>query len=152
MHSEEIINKNLSKFNPIKRNRFFWWRKYDTGEIPISKRSSIPDKIKAGYYNFPESYFWQSQQALIDFKHQHPEDVEKRGVVRSRYKRLMEDYHKDEQVKMERIIEDFTNGYMLKKEQVINVMENFNGSILEMYEFFEKNHKFPIQPTWKISF
>lgn len=152
MHSEETVNKNLLKFNPIKYNRFFWWRKYDTGEKIISKRSSISDKIKAGYYDFPESYFWQSQKALIDFEHQHPEDIEKRGVVRSRYKRLMEDYHKDESIKLERIVEDFTNGYILKKDQVLEIMESFDGSILEMYEFFEKNYKYPISPIWKRSF
>ena len=152
MHKQEIISKNLSKFGPIKRNKFFWWRKYDTGETPISKRSSIPDKIKAGYYNFPESYFWQAQQSLLDLRNQHPEDIEKRGMVRSRYKRLMEDYYKDENIKLERIVEDFTNGYILKKEQVKEILETFEGDVNDLYNFFEKNFKYPILPVWKRSF
>jgi hypothetical protein len=152
MHSKETILNNLSKFKPTKHNRFWWWRRYDIGEKPISKKSSILDKIEAGYYNFPESYFWQAQLALIELNEYHPEDIERKGVAKSKYKRLMDDYYKDENIKLERIIEDFTNGYILKKEQVKEIIESFNGDIKELYNFFEKNHKYPIQPIWRRSF
>jgi len=85
-HSQETISKELSKFPPISYNKFYWWRRHSTGETPISKKTSIEDKIKAGYYSFPSSYFWQSQQALIELEDFHPEDIEKRGVVKTRYK------------------------------------------------------------------
>lgn len=152
MHSEKIILKEISKLTPCSYNKFRWWRKYITGETPISKRATIKDKIDVGYYDFPKSYFWQAQQALLELKNYHPEDLEKRGLIRTRYKRLMEDYYKEENIKLERIIEDFTNGYMLKKEQVKEILENFGGDIRDLYIMFEKKYKYPIQPTYKRSF
>jgi hypothetical protein len=151
-HSKENISKEISKLTPISYNRFYWWRKYATGETPISKRSSIEDKIKAGYYNFPTSYFWQSQQALAELDNFHPEDIEKRGIVKTRYKRLTEDYHKDENIKLQRIIEDFTDGYILKKEQVLEVMETFDGTIEELHQHFETKYRYAYLKTYKKSF
>lgn len=151
-HSQETISKELSKFPPISYNKFYWWRRHSTGETPISKKTSIEDKIKAGYYSFPSSYFWQSQQALIELEDFHPEDIEKRGVVKTRYKRLTEDYHKDENIKLQRIIEDFTDGYVCKKEQVLEIMETFDGTIEELYQHFEEKYKYPYLKTWKRSF
>ena len=82
----------------------------------------------------------------------HPEDIEKKTTVKNRYKRLMEDYHKDETIKLERIIEDFTDGYILKKEQVIEILEKFGFDLENLYIHFEKNYKYPIAKSWKRTF
>jgi hypothetical protein len=152
VHKEETILKEISKLKPSNKNKFYWWRRFETGEQPLSKRSYIPDKIEAGYYDFPISYFWQAQQALLELSKQHPGDIEIKTKIRSRYKRLMEDYYKDENIKLERIVEDFTNGYILKKEQVKEIMESFGYDIRDLYIHFEKNYKYPIAKSWKRTF
>ena len=55
-------------------------------------------------------------------------------------------------MKLQRIIEDFTDGYILEKEQVINIMETFDGTIEELYKHFEEKYKYPYLKTWKRSF
>lgn len=152
LHKEETILFELSKLKPIPHNKFWWWRRYSNGETPISKRASIEDKIKAGYYSFPSSYFWQAQMALLEMSRIHPEDIEKKTTIKNRYKRLMEDYHKDETIKLERIIEDFTNGYILKKEEVKDIMETFGSTIEDLYELFELKYKYPYIKSYKKSF
>jgi len=152
IHKEEIILKEISKLKPIPHNKFWWWRKYSNGETPISKRASIPEKIKAGYYSFPSSYFWSAQLTLLEISKLHPEDIEKNISKKNRYKRLMDDFYREENIKLERIIEDFTDGYILKKEQVIEIMEKFGFDIKDLYIHFEKNYKYPIAKSWKRTF
>jgi len=157
-HKEERILEEISKLKPSKHNKFFHWRRYESGETPISKKSSIPDKIKAGYYNFPNSYFWGAQLSLLEMNREYSKHrdygkfIENSGVQKNRYKRLMEDFHKDETLKLERIVEDFTNGYILKKDQVKEILENFDGTIDELYNHFEKKYSYTYQKTWKRSF
>ena len=150
--NKEYILKKLSKFEPISNNRFFWWRKYNTGESKISKKSSILDKIEAGYYDFPESYFYQSKLALIEWEEQNMDDIDKQVKNRNRYKRLMDDYHKDEIVKLERILTDFTYNYILKEDQVKDIMESHDGDIKSLYNLFEEKFRYPIKRSWKRSF
>lgn len=148
-YSLEIIITKLKKFTPIKYNRFYWWRDYDIGEKPIHKRSSIEDKIKAGYYNFPESYYWQMQKTLLDISQTHLDDIEKISFLRSKHKRLLKDYYTDENEKLKRLREDFISGYNIKKEEVEEILENFNGTIEELYIYFETKYKYRIFPSRK---
>lgn len=157
-HNPERINQEISKLQLSPYNKFFWWRKYKLGETPISKKSSISDKIKAGYYNFPNAYFWGAQQSLMEMNieyDKHPDYgvfIEKTGTQKTRYKRLMDDFYREENIKLERIVEDFTNGYILKKDEVKKVIENFDGTIEELYEHFEKQYAYAYKNTWKRTF
>ena len=157
-HNPQRIKEELSKLQPSPYNKFFWWRKYKLNKTPISTKASIPDKIKAGYYNFPNAYFWGAQQSLMEMNEEydkHPDYgvfIEKTGTQKTRYKRLMDDFYREENIKLERIVEDFTDGYILKKEQVIEIMEKFGFGIEELYIHFEKNYKYPIAKSWKRTF
>ena len=64
-HPKEIILQQLKKFKPLKYNKFYWWRRYSNEAEGITKRHSIEDKIKAGYYDFPAS-FWDAQLCLVE--------------------------------------------------------------------------------------
>lgn len=158
-HKEEVIYKNIKKLKPLKYNKFYWWRRFSNNEQPITRRHSIKDKIKGGYYDFPAS-FWDLQLCALELNQSYSEYIkdysiflEKNGIVKSRYKRLLDDYHKEEQLKLQRIIEDFTNSYILKKEQVIEILENFQGNINDLYEFFERNYSYAYgKPSYKKTF
>ena len=152
MYDKNIILRKLLKYKPLKYNKFFWLRSYDTGEINISKKSTILEKIKAGYYSFPESYLLQSKLAFIELNEHHPEDIEKIAISNRRYKRLLNDYYKDEEIKLYRIVKDFTKEFLIDEEKIKQVMENFDGDIYELYEYLEKNYKYPLKKTWKRSF
>lgn len=147
-HSKETILQQLKKFKPLKYNKFYWWRRYSNEAEGITKRHSIEDKIKAGYYNFPAS-FWDAQLCLVEMNEEYLKNIkdyglflEKTGVTKSRYKRLMDDYEKEENIRFQRIIDDFTNGYILNETQVREVVENFDGTIQDLYNYFEENHSY----------
>jgi len=156
-HDKEIVLKEISKLKPVSHNKYFWWRKYDSTTVPILKNSTIIEKIKSGYYDF-SSYFWQAQLALVELNDLYVKNkdygawVESSSIIRARYKRLMEDYYKDEDERMERIINDFTKSYILKKDQVKEILENFGGTIQDLYILFEEKYKYNIQPSWKRTF
>lgn len=157
-HKEDVILQNIKNLKPTKYSKFHWWRRYNNNETSIPKKSSIPDKIKAGYYEFPAS-FWDAQLCLMEMNKSYIENIKdygvfisKNGIPKSRYKRLMEDYYKEEEIKLQRIIDDFTETYTLKKEQVIEIMENFSGNIQELYELFEKEYKYAFIKSWKRTF
>jgi hypothetical protein len=158
MHNKETILKHLKPLRQISFNRFYWWRNYSNGETPISPKSSIPQKIKAGYYSFPNAYFWSAQLSLIEIEEEierlgsYDKMIELNGTTKNRYKRLIEDYHKDEAIKLERIYVDFTKHYIPNKDEVKKICEEFDGDITELYNFFEKNHSYVLQRTWKRSF
>lgn len=158
-HKKEIIQQNIKKLKPLKYNKFYWWRRYTNVESPISKHSSIKDKIKAGYYDFPAS-FWDAQLCLFEINESYVDNIrdyeiflERNSIPKTRYKKLIEDYYKEEEIKLGRIIKDFTDYYILKKYEVIKILENFDGDINELYNHFEKNYSYAYgKPSYKKSF
>lgn len=156
-HREDVILQNINKLSISPKNKFYWWRKYNHSHKPISKRDTIINKINIGYYDF-SSYFWEAQLSLLELNklYQNKPDyeiwLENSSRGRSRYKRLIEDFHKEENERLNNLYEDFTNNYKLNKEQVIQVIENFDGTIKELYNHFENNYKYKIFPSYKRSF
>ena len=157
-HSEDVILQNIKNLKPASYNKFYWWRTFKSDEIPIKKKSPIEDKIKAGYYNFPNHYFWAAQLSLLEMNKEqdrlgsYDKMIELHGKKKNRYKRLMEDFYKEEQIKLERIFEDFTEEYTLKKDKAKEIIENFDGTIEELYQLFEKKYKYTFGKSWSRTF
>ena len=160
---QDNYNKLINITNNF--NLYFWF-----SDIPIYDMSYIDEFFefikfndyhkfieKTSWYVFdyiPYAYFVTlfKNYSFINIK-DYGLFIEKNGISKSRYKRLMDDYNKEEQVKIQRIIEDFTNSYILKEDQVIEILENFNGTIQELYEYFEKNHSYAYGvPSFKKTF
>ena len=158
-HPKEIILENLKKYKPLKYNKFWWWRRYSNKDEGVHKRNTIPEKIKAGYYDFPAA-FWDAQLCLVEMNELYSENIrdygifiEKTGVPKSRYKRLMDDYFKEENIRIQRIIDDFTNNFTLNKDQVKEKLESFDGTITELYNYFDENYSYAYgKPSWKKTF
>jgi len=143
-HSREAVMEHISKLQPLNYNQFMWWRTHTDNVKPLGKRAPLKDRILNGDFN-PSSYFWQAQLSLytaldkIDLsKDDHQMQMEKLQVDLARHKRLMEDYEKEEPARIEALYDAFTTAYKITKDELEEKFLNFNGTILDFYEYAEE--------------
>jgi len=140
-HSREVVMGHIKKLQPLNYNRFMWWRTHTDRVVPLGKRALLKDRILNGEFN-PSSYFWQAQLALytakdkLDLtKHDTRYQIEICVVDFQRYKKLMEDFEKEESQRMEAIYNAFTSAFQITKEELEEKFLNFNGTLLDFYNY-----------------
>jgi hypothetical protein len=145
-HSKEIINKEISKLQPLKYNQFYWWRKFKD-KSPLSSKEAVHARIDNGDFDF-SSYYWQAQYALIEMEEKtgHVKDPvsrhEQQSIYRERYRRLMKDFEKDEPLRLENYKKVMTDLFMIEEEELERMMENFEGTLKELYTLIKNNYEF----------
>lgn len=146
IHSQETIDKEISKLQQLKYNQFYWWRKFKE-KSPLPTKSAMHLKIDNGDFNF-SSYYWQSQFALIEMKEKtgHILDPvnrhEAEGIFRERWRRLMKDFEKDEPQRLSSYVKSIVSIFQIEKEDVEKQMENFDGTLKELYTLIKNNYEF----------
>ena len=143
-HSRETVMEHIKKLQPLNYNRFFWWRSYTDKVTPLGKRALLKDRILNGDFN-PSSYFWQAQYALyvakdkLDLtKHDTRYQLDIAGVDFERYKKLMDDFEKEEKARMFALYDAFTSEYNITKEELEEKFLNWSGDILSFYYYAEE--------------
>lgn len=139
-HSREVVMKHIKKLQPLNYNKFMWWRTHTDKIVPLGKRAPLKDRILNGDFE-PSSYMWQAQYALytaldkIDLiKHDHQMQMEILAVDFARYKRLMEDFNKEEPARLEALYEAFTSAFQITREELEEKLIQWPGTILDFYE------------------
>jgi hypothetical protein len=146
IHSRETINKELNKLQPLKYNQFFWWRKFKE-KSPLSSKDAVHARIDNGDFNF-SSYYWQAQYALIEMEEKtgHIKDPstrhEAQTIYRERYRRLMNDFEKDEPLRIENYKKNITSLFEIEKEELESKMETFDGTLRELYDLIKVTYNF----------
>ena len=137
--SPDILAQELSNLTPLKYNKFFWWRNYTSKTKPLGKYSSLVEKIHNGDYNI-SPYYWMAQQAIVEAKKKidTKKDVissqkEKTSIDRERYRRLMEDFEKDDNARLEAMYKAFQFMFRLTKDELDEHILNFDGTIEDFY-------------------
>jgi len=103
------------------------------------------DKIKNGDYDVSD-YFYQTKYELELMEEElskikNPEDQhEKRGLCMERYRRLNEDYAKDEANIMKALIKDFKTTFRVTEEELYSYMEECEGDLLCLYNTVKQNY------------
>ena len=145
-HTKETVNKEISKLQPLKYNQFFWWRKFKD-KSPLSSKDAVHARIDNGDFDF-SSYYWQAQYALLEMEEKtgHITDPSKRHeaqkIYRERYRRLMVDFEKDEPSRLESYIKVITSLFEIEKEELEKKMEEFDGTLKELYILIKNNYEF----------
>jgi hypothetical protein len=145
-HTKEIVNKELSKLQPLKYNQFFWWRKFKD-KSPLSTKDAVHARIDNGDFDF-SSYYWQAQYALLEMEEKtghisNPSTRhEAQTIYRERYRRLMKDFEKDEPQRLETYIKVMTGLFEIEKDELENKMETFDGTLKELYILIKTNYNF----------
>jgi hypothetical protein len=143
-HSKETVMEHIKKLQPLNYNKFMWWRTHTDKVVPLGKRALLKDRILNGDFN-PSSYFWQAQLALYTAKdkldltrHDTRFQLEIAGVDFQRYKKLMEDFEKEETNRMLALYDAFTAEYKITKEELEERFLRFHGTILDFYYYAEE--------------
>jgi hypothetical protein len=140
-HDRDVVEANLSRYQPLNYNRFMWWRSHTDGIIPLGKRAHLCDRIKNGDFN-ESTYFWQAQLALHNAKdkvdlnrHDHSDQLEILAVDLARYKRLMEDHEKEENSRLEALYDAFTSHFQMTRKELEDELCNWPGELLSYYDY-----------------
>lgn len=138
------VRDKISTFKPNKYNKFYWWRRFKMRE---TKHPYTPlyDKIKNGDYEVSD-YFYQAKYELelmeeelapikcLETKH------EKRGLWMTRYRRLNDDYAKDEAEIMKTLIKDFKITFKVTEEELYSYMEECDGDLMCLYNTVKQDY------------
>jgi hypothetical protein len=137
MHSREVIQKHLSKLNPLKYNQFRWWRNYDFPK-PLPKSNFIEKRIDNGDFE-PSPYFWMAQSVLWE-KHDNDnlnlepfERAKRGGLLLSKYERLMKDFEIDDKDRLDNFIDAIYDNFEVDKNSVEEEIILFGSTIKDYY-------------------
>jgi hypothetical protein len=146
LHSKETINKEIAKLQPLKYNQFFWWRKFKE-KSPLSNKEAVYARIDNGDFDF-SSYYWQAQYTLHEMEEKtgyilEPDKRrEAQSIYMERWRRLMNDYEKDEPQRLESYIKVMTGLFEIEKEELETKMESFDGTLKELYDLLKLTYNF----------
>ena len=150
--SREQLEKKFSKLRKLNYNAFRWWRMYDNPNKPLCNRSLFRDRILNGDFDYSH-YKYQAdwcEHEMNDIARECGDDigkfVEKTSLLRSRRKRLLEDFEKDENGKLEMLINTFTIHFRCNKEQVYEEIEKCSGSLMDLYYIIEEKYRIVHMP------
>ncbi len=143
----EVVEANLARYQPLNYNRFRWWRSHTDNITPLGKRANLKKRIVNGDFN-ESTYFWQAQLALHNAKdkvdlnlHDHSDQLDILSVDLARYKRLMEDYEKEETARLEALYEAFTKTFNITREELENELCEWPGELLSYYDYCKEFKK-----------
>lgn len=146
IHSKETIHKQISKLQQLKYNQFYWWRKFKD-KSPLSSKEAVHARIDNGDFDF-SSYYWQAQYTLIEMEEKtgHISDPgnrhEAQTIYRERWRRLMNDYEKDESQRLVEYKRVITGLFEIEDEDLEKKMEEFDGTLKELYTLIKINYNF----------
>jgi hypothetical protein len=152
---EQLLGTKLKGLRKLNYNPFTWWRMYESVNKPLSSRAHISDKIKNGDYDYPH---WKYQAELCEhdlndmWQKMSPDYgkwVEESSLTRARRKRLIEDHEKEENKKLEELVREFTKYYRVTKEQVVDLMLDWDGDLYGFYQFMDDRYRIKPSPVPK---
>ena len=143
--SRQFLESQLARLTKKKYNKYYWWRRYESRN-ELDKKTPLYEKIKHGDYD-PSDYLYQIEHEfyLMEDKLATIPDVsdkhEARGLFMERVRRLNEDYQKHEKELMDKIHSDFRKTFNIQKQELMGIMENFDGTLLDLYDHIKKLKK-----------
>ena len=146
VHSKEFITKEINKLQSLKYNQFFWWRKFKE-KSPLSSKDAVHARIDNGDFDF-SSYYWQAQYALLEMEEKtgYIKDPstrhEAQTIYRERYRRLMNDFEKDEPLRIENYKKNITGLFEIEKDELESKIETFEGTLRELYDLIKATYNF----------
>ena len=138
------VRDKISSFTPTRYNQFYWWRRFKMRET-LHPYKPLYDKIKNGDYEVSD-YFYQAKYELELMEEKlssikNPEDRhEQRGLWMERYRRLMNDYEKDEVNIMKNLIKDFKTTFRVTEEELYSYMEECDGDLTCLYNIVKQDY------------
>ena len=143
--SREHLEERLSQLQKKTYNQFVWWRRYQQRQV-LPDKSSLYNKILNGDYDTSDYYYQAEHENYLledvtkDLK-SYEEKLDKIGLFRARYKKLHEDFLREEEETLKKMKKDFVRELKITKDDLNTIMETFHGSVLELYEYVQSLRK-----------
>lgn len=138
--SEKWLNDYLTtNYYTKSYDRFKWWRSYSNKKKALTTRHCLKDRIMNGDFEFgPYKFEAQIVEHRMNKKYleligDSGRYVQETSLDRTRRKRLLEDYEKDEASKLLELRTGFINEFRMTKEDYDKEVSITNGTILEFY-------------------
>jgi hypothetical protein len=150
--SQLELEEKFSHLQKLKYNQFRWWRMYDNINKPLHNRKSLRDKILNGdfdYSHYGYQAMWCEHEINKIYNKCYPDISrfnEESSLLRARRKRLLDDFYKDEDQKLETLIIEFTKNFKCTKEQVLEEISKCLGSLIDLYYILEEKYAVKFQP------
>jgi len=139
----EFLEDKIDHLYPKKYNKFQWWRRYQEVQ-ELDEKAPMGLKILNGDYDYP-SYFYEAQHEVYrmhdevkDMK-MNEDRVDRINLYMERYRRLMEDAHKEEDKRFNGLKKRLSKEFKMTKEEIEEIMEDFDGTIEELYLCLKNN-------------
>jgi hypothetical protein len=135
--SREFLEAELSKLQKKTYNQFQWWRRYQYRPT-LHNKAALEQKILNGDYEHSD-YYYQAlhENYLLEDKIQdklyYEDKLDDVSLFRTRYKRLMDDYEKDERELIKDLRKDIRVVTGITYEELDKIMETFDGTTHELF-------------------
>ena len=137
LQSREFIEEKLSKLQKKNYNQFQWWRRYQTrntlhDKVPLEQKILNGDFEHSDYYYqaLHENYLLEDK---IKGKVYYEDMLDDVSLFRTRYKRLMDDYEKDEKELIKDLRKNIRTITKITYEELDQIMETFDGTTHELF-------------------
>jgi hypothetical protein len=140
--SREFLEEQLSKLTPKRYNQFVWWRRYEIRQT-LPDKSPLYNKIVNGDYEHSDYYYQAEMENYLlhdkikDIRF-YEDQLDFRSLFGARWKRLMDDYAKDEKEILRKMKKDFKATFNILPDELELIMEDFDGTTLELYDYVKK--------------
>ena len=131
-----------------KRSPFYWWRRFPTHKV-LHHYKPLIERIKNGDFDYPPYFeqakwedYWAEEE--INSKRYLFKDsqnfLEEANSIRRKYTKrknlLIKDGYEADEKRLKEIVKQFTITFGGSKEDVVAVMEKFDGTLEEMYYYY----------------
>jgi len=138
----KFLEEQLSKLTTKRYNQFVWWRRYEVRQT-LQDKAPLYDKIMNGDYEHSDYYYQAEMENYLlydkikDIKY-FEDQLDLRSLFGARWKRLIDDYQKDEKDIMRKMKRDFKSTFNISPERLELIMEDFDGTTIELYDYVKK--------------
>jgi hypothetical protein len=140
----KTVEEKVAQMNRKSYNRFQWWRRYSPRpeldeKMPLSMRVAHGDFETSDYYYQAAHEVYLMEDAISTMLQ--PDEIhEKRSLYMERFRRLMEDYEKEEKNILHVFKRDMRKAFNVSKEQLDAEMEEFDGTMQELYFYIKEKY------------
>ena len=139
---------------PKHRSRlpFYWWRRFPVHKS-LKPSAKLIDKIENGDFDYPQFFkeaeyelHWMKEEQADFIENYQGKDPEHDNLyleieirARKRYNKLFEDGIKDDAGRIDSLVSNFSKHFKVKKDKVTELMNEFDGTVLEFYRFMRED-------------
>lgn len=138
------VRDKIATFTPNKYNQFYWWRRFKPRET-LHPLRTLYEKIKNGDYEMSD-YHYQAKYELELLEEKLNGVVnpsarhEVTGLSMERYRRLMNDFEKDEDKIIKALKKDFKVVFQVSEEELDRYMEECDGDLMCLYHTVKQDY------------